>query len=112
MFETAYEKLKPDNMLTSLNRRIYSAICECVLSGHEPDISYFGETFNEDEMGYLVYLSNSEKGGKNALIVLKDSIKLILDEEMRITASDAKNMSVDDWAENLKKVIENKQKGN
>ncbi len=112
LFDTAYEKLKPENMLTGLNRRVYSAICDCILSGKTPDISDFGETFNADELGYLVYLANSEKCGKNALIVLKDSIKLILDEEMRIKASDTRNMSVDDWAENLKKMVENKQKGN
>lgn len=111
LFEAAYLKLKPDNMLTSLNRRIYSAICDCINEGKDLDISYFGEILNSDEMGYLVYLANSEKGGKNALIVLKDSIKLILDEEMRIKASDTKDMSVDDWAESLRKVIENKQKG-
>ncbi|MBQ8203009.1 MAG: DNA primase [Clostridia bacterium] len=112
LFETAYEKLKPDNMLTSLNRRIYSAISECILSGRDPDISYFGQALSSDELGYLVYLSNSEKCGNNPLIVLKDSIRLILDEATRLRASDTKNMSVDDWAENLRKIIENKQKGN
>ena len=63
------------------------------------------------EMGYLAALANSEKGDKNALIVLKDSIKVILDEGIRKKSGDIKSMSVDDWAENLQKIIELKQKG-
>ena len=111
-YETAYERLKPDDMLTSLNRRIYSAIIECISSGRNPDLSYFGETLSGAEMGYLASLANSEKGDKNALIVLKDSIKVILDEGIRKKSADVKNMSNDDWAESLKKMIESKQKGN
>ncbi len=111
-YETAYEKLKPDDMLTSLNRRIYSAITECISTGRNPDLSYFGEILSGAEMGYLASLTNSEKGDKNALIVLKDSIKVILDEGIRKKSADVKNMSNDDWAESLKKIIESKQKGN
>ena len=109
--QTAFSMLAPDNMLTSLNRRIYSGIADCVNSGRDVDISYFGEMLSPAEMGYLTMLTNSEKGDKNALIVLKDSIKVILDESVRKKSSDTKDMSVDDWAENLKKIIETKQKG-
>lgn len=109
--ETAFSMLPPDSMLTSLNRRIYSGISDCINSGRDADISYFGEILSPAEMGYLTMLANSEKGDKNALIVLKDSIKVILDESVRKKSSDTKDMSVDDWAENLKKIIETKQKG-
>lgn len=109
--ETAFSMLSPDNMLTSLNRRIYSGILDCINSGRDADISYFGEVLSPAEMGYLTMLANSEKGDKNALIVLKDSIKVILDESVRKKSSDTKDMSVNDWAENLKKIIETKQKG-
>ncbi|MDO4608667.1 MAG: DNA primase [Clostridia bacterium] len=109
--ETAIKQLKPDDMLTSTNRRIYKALCECISSGRSPDISYFGEGFNSEEVGYITYLANSEKGDKNALIVLKDSIKLILDEGVIKKSADTKDMSVDDWAENLKKIIDTKKKG-
>lgn len=110
-YETAVERLSPDNMLTSLNRRIYKALCECVESGRSPDLTYFGEMLTSSEMGYLASLCNSEKGDKNALIVLKDSIKVILDEGIHKKSGDTKTMSVDDWAENLQKIIELKQKG-
>lgn len=109
--DTATERLSPDDMPSTVNRRIYKALCECINSGRHPDLSYFGEMLTPAEMGYLSSLANSEKGDKNALIVLKDSIKVILDEGIRIKSSDTKNMSVDDWAENLQKIIESKQKG-
>lgn len=112
MFDTAFDTLKPDDMFTSLNRRIYLKLCECIQSGRDLDISYFGEELSSAEMGYLVSLANSEKGNKNAKTVLKDSIKVILDERLQKNSSDVKDMSNDDWAENLKKLIENKKKGN
>ena len=62
-------------------------------------------------MGYLASLANSERGGKNALIVLKDSVKVILDEGIRKKSGNVKDMNVDDWAKSLKKIIETKQKG-
>ncbi|MBQ8266956.1 MAG: DNA primase, partial [Clostridia bacterium] len=110
-YKTATERLSPDDMLTSLNRRIYKALCECIESGRSPDLTYFGEMLTSPEMGYLASLCNSEKGDKNALIVLKDSIKVILDEGIHKKSGDTKTMSVDDWSENLQKIIELKQKG-
>ena len=111
-FEEAYSLLKPENMITSLNRRIYKYICECETSGRNLDISYFGEILSPAEMGYLSSLINSEKGDKNARSVLLDSIKVILDEGLLRDARDVKNMSNDDWANNLKKIIDSKKKGN
>ncbi len=111
-YETAFERLKPDDMLTTVNRRIYKAICDCIAGGRNPDLSYFGEAFTAAEMGYLASLVNSEKGDKNALIVLKDSIKVIIDEGVKKKSANTRDMSVDDWAENLKKIIDTKKKGN
>ncbi len=109
--DIATERLAPEDMLTTVNRRIYDALCQCINSGRSPDLSYFGEMLSPSEMGYLASLANSEKGDKNALIVLKDSIKVILDEGTRKKTGDTKNMTVDDWAQSLQKIIETKQKG-
>ncbi len=111
-FEEAYSLLKPEKMITSLNRRIYKYICECEISGRNLDISYFGEILSPAEMGYLASLVNSEKGDKNSHAVLLDSIKVILDEGLLRDTRDVKNMSDDDWANNLKKIIDSKKKGN
>ena len=110
-YKTAAELLKPDDMISVINRRIYKTLCECAEAGRNLDLIYFGEMLNPSEMGYLSYLANSEKGDKNALIVLKDSIKVILDEGIKIKSKDTKNMSVDDWAENLQQIINAKKRG-
>ena len=110
LFETAKQQLSAEDMITEVNRRIYAAMCKCDDEGRSIDISYFGEMLSAKEMGYLASLSNSEKGNKNALIVLKDSIRVILDEKTKNNL-DINSMSTDDWAESLKKIIENKKKG-
>ncbi len=107
----ATEMLKPEDMVTTLNRRIYKLLSECILSGRNPSLSYFGEHLSAAEMGYLSSLANSEKGDKNALTVLKDSIKVILEEDIMQNTNNVKNMSDDDWARNIQKIIEAKQKG-
>ncbi len=109
LFERAYESLKPDDMTTSVNRRIFKIICERLLAGGAIDISDFGTALNPSEMGYLTSLLNSEKGSKNAEKVLNDSIKVILDEETRKSSSDIKEMSLDDWQRNLQQIIDRKK---
>ncbi len=111
-FEEAYKRLKPDGMITSLNARIYRIICETLTGGKTLDISLFSEALSDSQMGYLVSIINSDRARENPLIVLKDSVSVILDEGRKISSSDIKNMDVDEWAENLKRVIENKKRGN
>ena len=57
-------------------------------------------------------LFNSDKCEKNPLTVLNDSIRVLKDEKARLSSANIKDMSVDDWASNLKKIIEKKKKGN
>lgn len=109
--DIAIEMLEPENMITAVNRRIYKVLCECISSGRSPELSYFGEMLPPNEMGYLASLVNSEKGDKNARVVLKDCIKVILDERLKKMSGNTKSMSADEWAENMQKIIESKQKG-
>ena len=111
-YETAADSLKPEDMLTSLNRRIYGEIVRIMSLGENLDISNFAEQFSPSELGYIVMLSNGDRAGKNPLVVLKDSIRVILDEGVKRKASDVKNISDEDWKENFQRLIENKQKGN
>ena len=110
-FDSVYEKLKPEDMITAFNSRIYSIVCEPLSEGKTPDISYFGERLSTEEFSFLTSLYNSEKGRKNSLTVLNDSIKVILDEKIRIKMLDAENLSDDNWAECMQNLIENKKKG-
>jgi len=59
----------------------------------------------------LVSLQNSDKAASNPKTVLKDSIEVILKENMLLNASNTKDLSVEDWASKLQDIINNK-KGN
>ena len=112
LYDYAAEHLPSEKMLTSLNKRIYSRLLEVLERGSNADVSAFGDMLNSAEMGYLVSLQNGNKAGINAKMVLKDSIKVILDESEQSNLSNVSDASVDDWAANLKMIIENKKKGN
>lgn len=109
--EYTIKELNSEQFVSSLNRRIFEVIRNYAESNKDCDISAFGEILNDSEMGYLISLMNGEKGEKNSLSVLKDSISVLKEEEIKRKNSDTKNVSVEDWAENLKRIVENKNKG-
>lgn len=106
------EKLPPDKMITSLNRRIYEILTETIQSGRTLDISAFAERLLPAELGFVVSLQNSDKAGENPKTVLKDCVKVILEEGNILNSYDNKEASIEDWASNLKNMIEKKAKGN
>ncbi len=109
---TAAELLPGEKVVTSLNRRIYETLISLAQSGKALDISAFAEKLLPGELGYLVALQNSDKADKNAKTVLKDCIEVILEEGMILNMTENKDASVDDWASNLKNMIDKKSKGN
>ena len=112
LFGAAYEKIKPEQLVTGLNSRIYGRICECISEGKSLDISSFSDILNDSQTGYLVSLINGNKARDNPKEVLKDSISVILDEGAKKNSPKAKDMGNDEWADNLRRIIENKKRGN
>ena len=110
-YVTAKEQLPPEKMVTSLNRRIYETIISVLESGRNLDISVFAQTLLPAELGYLVSLQNSEKADKNPEIVLKDCIRVILEEEMSAFVRNSAAADTEDWAANLQSLIDKKSKG-
>ena len=110
LYKKAKSELPPEKMITSLNRRIYEIIIEALDSGRSLDISLFAQRLIPAEIGYLVALQNGDKADKNAEIVLRDCIRVILEEDI-ISAGGQKDATVEDWAENLKNIIDIKAKG-
>lgn len=110
LYKKAKSELPPEKMITSLNRRIYEIIIETLDSGRSLDISLFAQRLIPAEIGYLVALQNGDKADKNAEIVLRDCIRVILEEDI-ISAGVQKDATVEDWAENLKNIIDIKAKG-
>lgn len=112
-YNIAKEELPPQKMITSLNRRIYEIIILTLEGGRSLDISVFAEKLLPAEIGFLVSLQNGDKAGQNAKTVLKDCIKVILEEGTMLEMSDKnRETSVEDWADSLKNMIDKKQKGN
>ena len=110
-YKIALDKLPPEKMLTSLNRRIYETILSVSERGGTLDISAFAEKLLPAEIGYLVSLQNSEKAGKNPEIVLKDCIGVILEEDMLLESSEKSENSVEEWAAGLQNLIDKKVRG-
>ena len=110
-YKIAAEKLPPEKMLTSLNRRIYETRLSVLERGGTLDISAFAEKLLPAEIGYLVSLQNSEKAGKNPEIVLKDCIGVILEEDMLLESSEKSENSVEEWAAGLQNLIDKKVRG-
>lgn len=111
-YKIALDKLPPEKMLTSLNRRIYETIISVLEHGGSLDIPAFAEKLLPAEIGYLVSLQNSEKAGKNPEIVLKDCIGVILEEDMLLESAEKAESSVEEWAAGLQNLIAEKSKGN
>ena len=111
-FEKAYEELKPQQMITALNSKIYGKICEVLAADKTLDISQFSEILSDAQTGYLVSLINGDRARENPLIVLKDSISVILDESAKKDLPDVRDMDNDTWAQSLTDLIEKKKRGN
>lgn len=109
--EYAKEKLDGSKFISSLCRRVYERMLELYNAGNDYDLSAFGETLNDNEMGYLASLLNGSKSGTNPLTVLKDSINVIFEEELKRKSIDSAKSSNEDWAQSLMKIIDNKNKG-
>ncbi len=110
-YKIALDKLPPEKMLTSLNRRIYETILSVLERGGTLDISVFAEKLLPAEIGYLVSLQNSEKAGKKPEIVLKDCIGVILEEDMLLKPAETAENSVEEWAAGLQNLIDKKVRG-
>ncbi|MBR4100202.1 MAG: DNA primase [Clostridia bacterium] len=110
--EYAKENLPSDKMITDLNRRAYKTLLEAAQEGLSVDISVFAQSFSAGEVGYLVSLQNGDKASNNAKIVLKDCIKVILEENMLLNSSADEAEGIEDWASKLQEIINKKAKGN
>ncbi|MBQ2135327.1 MAG: hypothetical protein II201_00410, partial [Clostridia bacterium] len=111
-FEKIKDELPPDKMITSLNRRIYTIIYDILSGGDNLDVSVFGQRLLPAELGFVVALQNGERAETNAFAVLKDCIKVILEEGMIKAGASQGEASVEDWAKDLQSLIDKKQKGN
>ena len=107
LFEKAYEKLKPDDMISAFNKRVYSVFVDIMLTRDAIDISLLGDKFTPQELGFIVSLQN---GVMNPEAMLFDCINVILSEGKIQAMGNAKETSVEQWQKNLEDII-NRKKG-
>ena len=105
------EKLPPEKWITSLNKRIFQIILEAHEQGIQPELSLFGQRLSPPEYGYLISLQNSQKAEQNPSTVLNDCIGVILEEENALKAAENTEKSSEDWAKELRNMVEKKMKG-
>ncbi len=103
-------KLKPENMVTTLNREIFTALYDLLDSGGAVDISLFGNSFSPEQLGYIVSLQNGINVGDNAEQVINDCVEVILNESMQKTVARDEELSIEDWTNKIKNIA-NKKKG-
>ncbi len=105
MFTKAYELVKPEQMVTDLNRRVYEVICDKLLNNKILDISSFIEGFSNSEIGYVTMLQNSERAQNNPLNVLNDCAGGILKQNIFKSNISQDEMTNDEWQEHIKRII-------
>lgn len=108
-YDVVKNELTPDKMVTGLNRRIYEIISDTLTDGRALDISVFAQKLLPAEVGYLVSLQNGNKGGASPKTVLSDCIKVILEENERLSCQNSADVSNEDWAAQLQRIIDKKK---
>lgn len=108
-FDDIKNLLPVEKMVTSLNRRIYEIIFNAYSEGVTLDISLFAQKLLPAEVGHVVMLQNADKGGNAPKNVLKDCVKVILEENERLNAQNPAEASVEDWAARLQSIIDRKK---
>ena len=111
LWQKTEENLPPEKWITSLNKRIFEIILASQKEGRQPEMSLFGQKLDTAEYGYLVSLQNGHKAEQNPQAVLNDCIRVILEEDSAIQMHEHAEKSSEDWAQELKNMVEKKRKG-
>jgi len=100
------EKLPPEKMVTSFNRRLYSALLSQIADFQQPSLSLMSEKFSPAEMGAASRILNSSPGLQNDISEADGYISIILEEGSRPDSAKLADAS----AEELKSYLESLKK--
>lgn len=107
LLKTAKETFSAEDFVTSLNKRIFVAVCEDIKNNQSFSISSLSDRFTDREIGLVTKLLNSEFIGNNPRDTLLDCISVLKNEKSTSTCA----LDDNDWAIQMQKIAENK-KGN
>lgn len=101
----------PEDMISPLNQRVFASVLEGLSRPDGRfDPSLFGDTFSNEEMGYLASLQNPRVLFANPRQSLEDAIRILQEEKDRRSPDDIGKLNDDEWAEQMKKMIEGKKR--
>lgn len=106
LFESAYERLKPEDMISAFNKRVYTEFVDILKTKTAIDISFLGDKFTPAELGFIVSLQNAVLNPEN---MLNDCINVILSEGKIKALGSAKETTVDEWQKNIQDIINSKK---
>lgn len=99
-----------DDFVSPLNKRVYSAVVDALARPESRfDISMFGDEFSPEEMGYLASLQNPNVPFIDPKKSLLDAINVLKEEKNSHFTAEAAKLNDDEWAEQMKKMIEGKR---
>ena len=104
LLDRARSGLKPSDMLTDFNRKLYIKVEEILSAGREFDSVLLGNEFTPDEISYVTRMLKLGAGNANAVKELDDSIKVILEEKSVKDRSEIINLPDEEWADAMKKL--------
>lgn len=102
--EYASENLKPEAFVTEFNRRVYEKLTEIISEGHAFDLVLLGADFTPDEISAVASMQVVGTGNIEPKALLRDSIKVILEEKEAQTVAPPESMDDTAWAEMMRQL--------
>lgn len=107
----AREKLPPEKMITSFNRRIYECILELSENGCELSLTSMGERFTQDELGAISRIINAGIGLRSSREELMQCIGQIIAIAEKPTAQQLAQASDDELRAQMERLRKKKNQG-
>lgn len=101
-----------DELVTEFNTRVFGAVIKILNSGQAFDMVLLGDDFSIEEKGKISAYIATESPDINPKQSLVDCIRVINEEKKKKEIAPASSLSDDEWAEQMRQMINNKNKGN
>lgn len=98
LFESTYSSLKPEDMITDFNRRLYSRVVDILVDGTTFDLILLGEDFSPDEVGYVSKMCAVSANNTDAEKELGDAVTVIFEEKEKLKRVSTDDMTDEEWA--------------
>lgn len=105
-FEQIYKKIKPEDFVTSLNKKIYTVFSERIKNSEYFTLSSFADEFSTAEMGKISEIMAKSRDITISENAIADFINVVLSHTE--TISDTDNLSDDDFITMVEKMKNNK----